>query len=174
MLIRMGNNGKGSHSCSLLRAFAGRYRITLARSSVTSPPPIISSRSGRIDWIVSSVSTISMMSGRSSDRRSTLSVCITLDAPKPATPREQERAHQVDRERPRGKGPAAGLQGALHEKARQRAEDAAEGDVGDHDEKDSCRRGSARSHQPETAEGCSRRTPSPKTNIPQAALCRPP
>ena len=28
-----------------------------------------------------------MMSGRSSDSRSTLSVCITLEAPKPATPR---------------------------------------------------------------------------------------
>src|SRR2546425_975625 len=45
--------------------------ITLARSSVTSPPPIIRSRSGRTELIASSVSTISMMIGRSNDRRST-------------------------------------------------------------------------------------------------------
>src|SRR5437773_2151407 len=61
--------------------------MTRARSSVISPPPIISSKSDRIDWMDSSVSTTSMMSGRSSESRSTLSVWTTLDAPKPATPR---------------------------------------------------------------------------------------
>src|SRR5881396_2924807 len=44
-------------------------------------------KSDRIDWMDSSVSTTSMMSGRSSESRSTLSVWTTLDAPKPATPR---------------------------------------------------------------------------------------
>src|SRR3989449_976140 len=42
------------------RTLAGRYRMTRARSSVTSPPPIIASSSGRVAWIASSVSTTSM------------------------------------------------------------------------------------------------------------------
>src|SRR5207302_1934360 len=45
---------------------------------------------------------------------------------------DQKRAGEVDRERARGEGAAACLQRALQDVARQRAEDAAEGDVGDH------------------------------------------
>jgi hypothetical protein len=56
-------------------------------SSVTSPPPIIGSSTGRKALIFSSLSTISMTSGRSADRRRILLVCMRLDLPKPIAPR---------------------------------------------------------------------------------------
>ena len=55
------------------------------------PPPIISSSSGRIAWIFSSVSTHSITSGRSRESRRTFSVWTPALAPKPMMPGTRSR-----------------------------------------------------------------------------------
>ena len=58
------------------------YCRTVTFSVVTRPLPSMSSVASRKAWIFSSESTISMTTGRSSERRSTLAECRRLEMPK--------------------------------------------------------------------------------------------
>src|SRR3546814_2048863 len=65
----------------------GPYCRTLTFSSVTRPLVIRPSKSGMNALIFSSLSTISMTRGRSSDSRRIFVVCSRLEWPKPMAPR---------------------------------------------------------------------------------------